>query len=198
MVLLVLTAAFTDIRSRRIPNWLVIGGLCCGFGLNIALFRLEGLRLAALGFGLALLLYLPMFVLRGMGGGDVKLMAALGSLAGPMNWFLIFILTALFGGLIAIVLLLTTKRLQRTLSNVALILNELAHLRAPYRAHQAIDIASDRAVTLPHGVAIALGTLVFLAVLRLPAPTANRRAIDGPSPFNLPMSAESGRRAPIC
>src|ERR1700689_4273619 len=88
LVLIVVTAGIYDLRYRRIPNWLVLAGLVMGFGLNTFLFELTGLTRAALGMGLALLIYFPLYLLRAMGAGDAKLMAAVGSVVGPGNWIL--------------------------------------------------------------------------------------------------------------
>ena len=164
--MLTVAAAFTDIRSRQIPNWLVVSGLIAGFTLNVYLQGWTGLRLAAGGFGLSLLIYLPMYMLRAMGGGDVKLMAALGSIMGAHNWFLVFIFTSFIGGVIALIFLLFRGILGNALRNVGYILNEMLHLRAPHTTRGDLDIASPKAVTMPHGVAIALGTSLFLVLLR--------------------------------
>src|SRR2546425_3492211 len=85
LVLIVGTAAIYDLRFRRIPNWLVLLGLVFGLGMNTYLFHWEGLRRAGLGLGLAFLVYFPLHLLRAMGAGDVKLMAAVGSIVGPVN-----------------------------------------------------------------------------------------------------------------
>ena len=74
---MVAIAAVYDIRFRRIPNWLVLTGLVLGLGLNTFLFRWPGARASLLGIGLAFLIYFPLYLLRGMGAGDVKLMAAI-------------------------------------------------------------------------------------------------------------------------
>src|SRR4051812_29537661 len=89
--LIVLLAAVFDIRSRRIPNWLVGFGLVWGVSMNTFLFGLPGLKSALLGIAVASLIYFPLFLVRGMGAGDVKLMMAIGSLVGPAMWFRIFI-----------------------------------------------------------------------------------------------------------
>lgn len=159
-------AAVSDLKSRTIPNWLVLGGIILGFGINIYLFGWEGLLHSALGFGLAAAVYLPMFALRAMGGGDVKLMVAVGCIAGARNWFVIFLLTSLLGGIAAVGMLLSKGILAGTLRNVGYILSELAQLRAPHLSAPELSVDHPKAVTLPHGAVIAAGTLVFLLILR--------------------------------
>ena len=89
-----IVAAIYDWRFRRIPNWLCLAGLIAGFCAQTYLRGAAGLLAAAEGFGLALLIYMPLYLLRGMGAGDVKLMAALGSIAGPLDWLIFFMITA--------------------------------------------------------------------------------------------------------
>lgn len=160
---LVIVAAGFDFRTRKIPNWLCAAGLLCGFACQIALFQWAGARDAVLGAGLALLIYLPLFALRAVGGGDVKLMAAVGSLAGPKSWIAIFLITAIAGGVIALVMIAVKGRAGRTLRNVGILLTELAHLRAPHLVEPELDVTSGQGLRLPHGCTIAVGTLLYLA-----------------------------------
>ncbi len=168
---LVLTAAIFDIRRRRIPNWLTLSGWLLGLGFNAFLYDpLPGLLFALKGTGLALLIYFPLFLVRGMGAGDVKLMAAVGAMVGWIDWLGVFILTAVLGAALAVLLLLLRGRMTLALVNVGYILGELVHLRAPYGKRPDLDVASERAVTLPHGAVIALGSLAFIALGAVYAP----------------------------
>lgn len=166
---LTVVAAVYDIRFRRIPNWLVLIGLLCGIALNTFLFEWSGLRLSLLGLAFAFLVYFPLYLLRGMGAGDVKLMAAIGSMVGPLNWLGIFVLTAILGGVAAAFLLLSRGKLRTSLMNVAFLLQQLLSLKAPY-AREELDISSPKSMKLPHGVVIAGGTMLFLAAALIWAP----------------------------
>jgi prepilin peptidase CpaA len=167
LVLIVVTAAIYDLRYRRIPNWLVLVGLVLGIGLNTAMFALAGLQAAGLtrallGMGLALLIYFPLYLLRAMGAGDAKLMAAVGAIVGWGNWLAIFVLTAVIGGVMGLVVLLFAGRLRKTFWNLGWIINEIIHFRAPYHSSEELDVRSAKAMRMPHGVAIALGSIAFL------------------------------------
>lgn len=163
LVLIVGTAGIYDLRFRRIPNWLVLVGLVLGLGLNAVLFRLTGLTHAGMGMGLALLIYFPLYLLRAMGAGDAKLMAAVGSIVGPGNWIVLFVITAVLGGAVAVIVLLCAGRVRKTFWNLGWILNEVMHLRAPYHSSEELDVRSSKAMRLPHGTVIALGSILFLA-----------------------------------
>jgi len=106
VVVLVFLAVYTDLRWRRIPNVLTVSGALAGLALNmIILGPTEGLRIACLGLVVGLALLLPFFALGGMGGGDVKLLAALGAWVGPGRVFNIFLYAALAGGIASIIML---------------------------------------------------------------------------------------------
>jgi hypothetical protein len=71
--------------------------------------------------------------------------------------------TAILGGITALIVLLFARRVRKTFWNVGWIMNEVAHFRAPYHSSEELDVRSSRAMRLPHGAVIALGAIVFLA-----------------------------------
>ena len=167
LVLLVIPAAIWDLFERRVPNWLTLPGVLLGFGLNMILFESAGFWMALRGLGLALLIYFPLYLLRGIGAGDVKLMAAIGAVVGPANWLAIFVITALIGGVSALVLLAAKGRLQKTFGNIWLILLRVSHGRAPFQDDPQLDVRTEQGLRLPHAVIIACGALVLLALALL-------------------------------
>ncbi len=158
---LVIAAAVFDVRTHRIPNWLNLAGIAAGFALALALNGVAGLRDAALGFGLGFGVYFAMYLLRAMGAGDVKLMAAVGSIVGPANWFAVFVFTSVLGGVLALALVVYKGRLSKTLWNVYFLVGDLAHLRPPARNPE-LDVRSEESVKLEHAVSIAMGSGAFL------------------------------------
>ena len=104
-------ATFTDLRDRRIPNWLVLPFLLVGivlspwrpdWGGSGHSFGWHGLGQSFAGMGLGLLVFGFLFWLGGMGGGDVKLCAALGAWIGPVQMFWALFFTSLAGGLMVL------------------------------------------------------------------------------------------------
>jgi len=160
---LVVIGAIWDIRWRRIPNWLTLPGVVIGLALSWFL-EVPGLGSSLKGMGVAFAIYFVLYLLHGMGAGDVKLMAAVGATAGLTNWFGILFLTALFGGAVGILMVATKGRFRSTLFNMLRIVGSLGRGRAPYKDNPDLDLASGTAMRLPHGVMIALGTLSFLVV----------------------------------
>lgn len=157
---LVTLAGVWDWRARRIPNWLTVAGLLAGVALNSP-------GSAAKGFGIALLVYVPLYALRAVGGGDLKLMAAMGALVGPEVWLVLFVLQAVLGGVAALVLVIAKGRLRQTFSNIGHILRSAPRAEAPYERRPELDIADEGAITMPRGTVIMVATLFYLAVQAL-------------------------------
>ena len=99
-----------------------------------------------------------------MGAGDVKLMAAVGALVGWERWFGIFFVTALIGGVMAMILVVSRGRLQKTFFNVGFILSEMKSGRPAYLANEELDVKNKKALGLPHGAVIAVSTVFYLAL----------------------------------
>ncbi len=165
LLIVAILGGWADLRTRRIPNWLNLSGLILGFGLNTLFLQREGLKLVATGVGLALLIYVPLYLIRAMGAGDVKFMAAIAAFLGPENWLSVFLTTAILGGIASICLIATRGRMQVTLSNVSTIATELMHGRMPYHKDPSLDVHDRRALGLPHGTLIAISVCIFLAFL---------------------------------
>jgi prepilin peptidase CpaA len=163
---LVAIAAIFDIRYRRIPNWLVLAGIILGLAWNLSSSGWSGLGRASEGLGLGFILYFPLYLLRARGAGDVKLLAAVGAVTGPMNCLWIFMLTAVLGGIIALILLLFRGRVRQTFFNVGWIIRDLMHLQAPYKSSDELDVTTTRGLRLPHGAMIAVGVLAFLFITK--------------------------------
>jgi prepilin peptidase CpaA len=161
LALLVAVAAVYDLRFRRIPNWLTLSGWLLGVGVQTYQRGWPGAQDALLGSALGFGVYVLLFALRAMGGGDVKLMAAVGAFTGPREWLVVFVLASLIGGAIALVAVLTKGELVRVARNIATVVWELAHLRPPHVANPELDVGNDKARTLPHGVSIAIASLLW-------------------------------------
>jgi prepilin peptidase CpaA len=166
LCLIVIPCGIYDYRSQRVPNWLTLPGILLGVGFNTFRAHTAGLWVSIQGLGLALAIYGLLYLLRALGAGDVKLMAAVGAVVGPAHWLRIFILTALCGGVVALVLIVVRGRFRHTLSNAGLVLASLGRGRAPHRASPELDVRSTAGMRLPHAVMIACGT--FLYVLLAP------------------------------
>lgn len=165
LLALVFAAMLFDIRSHRIPNWLVLTGLSVGVGFHTfisygwgASFALKG---AAVGFGL----FLPLYTLRVMGAGDVKLMAMVGAFLGPASALGAVLTTLVAGGVLAIGVAACKGMLPMLLTNLRFMLSHAA-LKAVSGGGAGIEATPKSAGTLPYAVAIAGGTFIQVMLAR--------------------------------
>jgi prepilin peptidase CpaA len=156
LVLGLAAAVVTDVRTRRIPNWLTGSIAGAGFGLAFGGAAVTPVQ-AALGMVVGLLLMMPGHVIGATGAGDVKLMAAIGVLVGPAVVFKAFLYTAVAGGVFAIAVALSRGLLADTLYGTQRLVT------APLAAPEAIKSPS-RANRFAYGPAIAVGTLIAVLV----------------------------------
>lgn len=145
-------AVFTDVRTRRIPNWLTGSIAGAGFGLAFGGGVVTPAQ-AALGMLTGLLLMMPGHLIGATGAGDVKLMAAIGAIVGPGLVINAFLFTALAGGFLAIVVALRRRRLSATLATTARM------IAAPAGARQEIASATPSS-RFAYGPAIAVGSVL--------------------------------------
>lgn len=165
LILVVLVAAVYDVRYRRIPNWLSLSGAAIGLALNTFLYQgISGLIFSLKGLVVGFGAYFLLYALRAMGAGDVKLMGAVGSLVGWEDWFGIFLVTAIIGGILALIVVLLRGRVKKTFWNVGYIFGEMRHGRPAYINREELDVKNPKSVGLPHGAVIAVGTIFFLAL----------------------------------
>lgn len=165
LLLAVVIGGAFDLRSRRIPNWVTVPAAALGLLLNLGLSGVPGLTSGLLGLGLAFLIYFPLFLLRGMGAGDVKLMGAVGAIVGPGHCLWLIVIGVLISAAAGLIVVISKGRLARTLTNVGRMVSELIHFRPPYAREEYFDVAAKGAITMPHGTAVAVGTILYLAIL---------------------------------
>lgn len=148
-----LVAGLTDLRWRRIPNWWTVPGALVGLALNIGAYGWAGLKASLLGCGLGLLLLVPFFALRAIGGGDCKLVAAMGAFVGPGELLQLLVVAVLVNGGLALIFIVAKGRGWKTLKNMGLLLVSLAQFRLPPRS---MTLDDPDAIKVPFGVAFAL------------------------------------------
>jgi prepilin peptidase CpaA len=165
LLAVLLGAAVYDVRYRRIPNWLSVGGVLVGLALNTFLYQGgPGLRFALSGMAAGFGVYFVLYALRAMGAGDVKLMAAVGAIVGWHDWVGIFLITAILGGMMALILVALRGRVKKTFWNVSFIISEMKSGRPAYMGKEELDVRSPKALGLPHGAVIAVSSIFFLAL----------------------------------
>ena len=162
---LVVIAAIYDIHARRIPNWLVVIGLGAGLVVQCALHgAIDGMLLWGGGLLVGGAVLLPGYLLRMMGAGDVKLMAAVGCFCGASGAFEAALTVCMVGGVWALVEMLRHRQMRAGLHNMAAIVVEVSMTSGGAPREQGTRTRRPTTGTLPYGVAIAIGTMLSLFV----------------------------------
>jgi prepilin peptidase CpaA len=158
-LLLSLGMAGCDLKTRRIPNYLTLGGALAGLGFHFGYHGFPGLLDGLAGLGLGFILLLGPYLLGGMGAGDVKASAALGAWLGLWRSFSLFIYMGLGGGLIILVMLLWQGRLLAEIrEGWNFLLNWV--LCRPF-VPTPPQSEPRQQTTIPYGTAMALGMAVL-------------------------------------
>lgn len=151
-------AAFTDLRTRRIPNWLTLGGLAAAL-LMRAVAGVHPVLDGLAGAGLGLVAGMLLFVLGALGGGDGKLLLTAGAFLGFRPLVGALLLIGVLGGLLGIVEAIRRGVILPSVYNAGGMLRRwfsFGRRRGPART-----LDTPGAVKVPYGVAIALGAVVW-------------------------------------
>ena len=116
-----LVACAWDLRTRRIPNWLTFGAAAAGFVALTTTSGAAGFLNSLAGWVCGAALFFPWFALRGMGAGDVKLLAAFGAWLGPAETLQLALYAALAGGVLAFGVAIAHNYLGTLLANLRLL-----------------------------------------------------------------------------
>ncbi|WP_411726027.1 prepilin peptidase [Methyloglobulus sp.] len=159
LAILLIMSAIIDLMTHKIPNSIVL--LIAGIGLSLNLFTLDGvgLRECLIGLMMGLILMLPSYIFAGMGAGDVKLMAAIGSVVGVDSVLNIVFFSYIAIFLMAIFFIITKGDSIKLVRRYWFFLTGL--LKGVWR-YQKPDKADAASCRLPLAPAIAIATFYVL------------------------------------
>jgi prepilin peptidase CpaA len=162
-------AAFTDVRSFKIPNYITFPLLLAGIAFHAFLPTGQGVSYALLGMLAGFTSLILFYVLGGVGAGDVKLMAAIGTWIGPVPVTALFLVAAILMGLYAAGLALWQGRLWKDCIKATLILQQgmaiVKHLGPEERVEEVVKGDARRKHLVPFAVMV-LGGIAVLIVIR--------------------------------
>ena len=148
-------ACWFDVRTRRIPNRLTFPAAALGIAAATAAHGGSGALASAAGLFVGLMLFFPLFALKGLGAGDVKLMGALGAWVGATMVLGVAFYTALAGGVLAIALIVRHRYGGQAVRNLWLL---LTHWRVfGVRPLDALTLETSTGPKLPYALPIAAG-----------------------------------------
>jgi prepilin peptidase CpaA len=149
--------AVWDLMTYKIPNKLTYSGMLVGLVAQVWLNGRSGLWMGPAGLLLGGAIFLVLYLLRTMGAGDVKLMAAIGAFAGPIGAVEIALYSAIAGGVIALAVAVFKGRMKQTLENVVHLVRFHAVMGA--ETHPTVNLENPEALRFAYGAAIFVGTL---------------------------------------
>jgi prepilin peptidase CpaA len=172
LIVLLTIAVVSDWRQRRIPNVLVLVTLLAGIVFHTlgpqssgtgGLFSTQpgalGAWRALAGAAVGLVLFLPFYVLRLLGAGDVKLLAAVGAFAGPSTVVNLALFVLLAGGVLALARMAWARNSGRVLRNTLSIVGQVRSGAGPQAP--GFDAATQTGWRMPYAVAIAGGVVAY-------------------------------------
>jgi prepilin peptidase CpaA len=149
-----------DLRTRRIPQVLTLGGAAAGVAFHLAGSGWSGAAGSLAGWALGIAIFAAPFALGGLGAGDVKLLGALGAWLGPADVVWLALYAGVAGGVLAIGVALATGYLSCALANIRLL---LTHWRVNgLRPLPDVTLQNGRGPRLAYAVPILAGTMVRL------------------------------------
>jgi prepilin peptidase CpaA len=156
----VLTAAIYDVKARRIPNALNVALTMYGLMFHLVVAGWKGLLFSLAGLAVGLVLMLIPYALKGMGAGDVKLMAAVGSVVGTAAIVIVFALASLIGAVLSVLALHRRRKSEKwTMDHGRWTMVRGLWSIFELRASNFPEGGLEGGVTIPYGVAISLSVL---------------------------------------
>ena len=166
LILLLLLAlsisVITDFRTQKIPNLITFPAIIVALMYYFFTNGIDGVVFSALGIVTGIALLIMPYMLGLSGAGDAKLMGAVGAVLGSKSAFVAFLLTAIVGGLYAIILILTNQKQFKGFLKKQLITLKLFILTREFIPDPVEE--NSKKPKLCYGVAIALGTFIYLGL----------------------------------
>ncbi|MEX0618123.1 MAG: prepilin peptidase [Pseudohongiellaceae bacterium] len=159
-IMILLPAVVIDFRSRRIPNVLCVVGFLAGAGLHGLMTGWGGVAASCVAGVVVLAVMFPLFVIGWFGAGDVKLVAAMGAVAGSVTDAAAILATVFIaGGLLALLMSLYHRGPKQTFWNFHIPVNLVVVNR-----HTADCPDASIPLVLPYSLAIAGGSVFVLTM----------------------------------
>lgn len=158
----ILYASWVDYSQRRVPNWLNAALAVAGLAAQGMYFGWSGIGWGMLGLLVGLGVLIVPWLMHGMGAGDVKLMAAIGVWLGPWLTLVSFAAGAIIGGLVAVVMIVSTGRTVHAVTNLQTIMTKVRRVETAFGEFGGARTFGATSQLLPYGVPLTAGTIAVL------------------------------------
>src|SRR5262245_4973226 len=161
-----IVAAVIDGMQLKVPNWITFPMIVSGWIYSATLSPYagwEGLMYSLIGTAIGLALLLPAYAIGGMGAGDVKLLAGVGAWVWGTTTLYAFAVSAIVGGVIAVIMVLLGRTWNKHHSQFWMIFNEIMTVKDPEKLATIAAQRKSSMLLLPYGIPIAIGTIAYFA-----------------------------------
>ncbi len=157
-----LFASWNDYRRHRVPNWLNLSILCTGVALHAWMFGWSGVGSSFQGVGVGFGCLFVFWMMRVMGAGDVKFMAAVGAWLGPAATFQAVLVGGLVGGVLAIGVIAYQKNFLQTYMNMGVVMRKVGSFKSAFGEDGSYKELSLGGTAMPYAIPLTIGTLCVL------------------------------------
>ena len=177
IIVLLSIAVINDLKTRKIPNRLTVPFALIGLGFNALIDFPSGILTGVFGFVVGFLIFLLPYMMKGMGAGDVKLMAAIGAITDWRTIVYVALFTSVLGGIVSLLSRARTGDIGLTLKRTGKLilfyffslmekitsLPTMTYRKDKYR----LKMTDSKVDYIPYAIAIAGGCVVTIVLSRL-------------------------------
>lgn len=155
-----MAACVWDVRTHRIPNVLTLSAAVAAILFHAATAGWSGVGFSVSGWLVGTLVFFPFFAVRGMGAGDVKLLAAFGAWLGPRDVLYVAAAAAILGAIVAVAMIVARHRTQKTFTHMSAMLSSWTITGV--RAVPGLTLAEPSRLAMCYSLPITAGALVTI------------------------------------
>ena len=158
LVVFIIITLVTDLKYRKIFNFITLPAIILGLGVNTISGGFAGFMHSFLGMAAGFCFLIVIYLLGGVGAGDVKYMAVVGSLKGVKFLVLGGLYGAIAAGAYAVIMLAIRKRLFYTLNKVVIAL--VCFISS--KKKESLEFDPGDSLKLPYSVFLSIGMIIRL------------------------------------
>lgn len=155
-------ACWIDYSQRKVPNWLNAALALAGLAAQAWYFGASGLMTGLCGIAVGIAVLIIPWAMHGMGAGDVKLMGAIGAWFGPWMCLAAFMVGAVVGGVIAVVMITRSGKWSHAAANMSVIMAKVQSKERAFSEYGSARSFGSSSSLLPYGIPLSIGAWLVL------------------------------------
>ncbi len=159
---LILWASWIDYKEKKVPNYLNLIIAISGIIVQSLFFASSGVLWSFEGLALGLGLLIIPWAMYMMGAGDVKLLAGIGAWIGPGAVLWSFVIGAIIGACVSILMIARKNRWSVAAENFHLATIKCTNPKLAFSDLGSVKSLGDKAQLIPYGVPLTAGTLIVI------------------------------------